>query len=394
MTTLIRRATAGLNPYLRPLSRLYSFRQYSTGPASSQDKRIKTSLAPRWHELVQKFKNTHRFETPGKTLRYFLALGIGSLSIASWLFNSLFEAASEHSNHEELNAIAQKQGVLWECIGRTRNETGGYIYHFRLRKEYDFDSHKLEENYDEDQSDLIVELRGDASMKKIEEIFPAGEPTEVSDILELAPQIRQDLGYGYRYDKSGIYLSFPDKEALEANFEKLRRFAFGNLEPLKICPSEGVADDLSFLKAYVDFDVLLSSDKEFVHDHFFHVIPTLHLMITESQYAYERDRVRKIVTKLYQRIILAEKEGSLKEHLPQTITAIAAAVDSIWAIRTIKDLQRIKMKTFKSEFPNILKDNPSSRNYWQKRFSNAFDCSIFKEVWRQMKEIEQLSNHD
>lgn len=58
--------------------------------------------------------------------------------------------------------------------------------------------------------------------------------------------------------------------------------------------TKGIADDMEFIEAYFAHDSLLSSGKEFFHDHVAHIIPTIHLMLNsgvDTNPTYEKERV-------------------------------------------------------------------------------------------------------
>jgi len=240
-----------------------------------------------------------------------------------------------------------------------------------------------------------------ALSKKIDEIFPAVEPILFHAHASYFHDF-EDLGYSYREDKSGIYINLPDKEVLEARFEK-RRELHPSLKPLKIFSSEGVADDLSYAEAYLKYDVLLSSGKEFVHDHFSHIMPTISLMFTPSEYSNnyfnffdERDRIRKIISKIICTIKTAEEvmkknelaSIKLKDELPKLKTALGAAVDILWNTSGFQSdyLRRITYDNFVARILDVLCFGRYGM-YAEKKFSRQ--VYPLDKLWDQVKTLEK-----
>ena len=70
---------------------------------------------------------------------------------------------------------------------------------------------------------------------------------------------------------------------------------------LDIISSEGIATDVQYIKAYLSHDVLLSSEKEFMHDQFAHVIPTIRLMFVKRVSGYQKlkAQISKLIDQTY-----------------------------------------------------------------------------------------------
>lgn len=85
------------------------------------------------------------------------------------------------------------------------------------------------------------------------------------------------LGYGCSVQEDGtILLALPTKTALIRGWENLQKnHPELDLSSLDIVSAPEVSEDISFVLAYFAHDALLSEGKEFVHDHFSHIIPTL-----------------------------------------------------------------------------------------------------------------------
>jgi len=282
---------------------------------------------------------------------------------------------AESKIQQEQFAIAQKQGEFWECVGRKPDLERGYIYHYELKDKYD---------------EKLNPLNREALTKKFDEIFPAVEPLPYNQVLAdlnyLMNSILMPQNFGYIFAQRNFQL--PDKEALESRLEQLYKER-PELKPLQILSSEGVADDFSFIEAYLKYDVLLSTGKEFIHDHLFHIIPRLFLMLTCPQYIYERDRLREIVSKVFYQITKAEevieKENltELKRQLPKIKTAVGAMVDVIWAIGDAESLKPLNYEFFVSSFLEIL-DSIHYRQFAQKKFGETVITPLLINTWDQI----------
>ena len=377
MHLLVNRTASRIAPYMHHLfpPSGVSSRPFSIGPDSPFGVKLPTSLGSNIS-----VKPTYKFENitnNGSNSSYWVHLAIASIVafLTSCLKTGKAEESSETAAAKEAAAIAEKHGELWECIGRTPDIFGGYIYHYKLRKEFD-----------------------EFSYEKIEQIFPALEPQTFRDILAIISMISQGrfkkLGYSTREDATGVYLDIPDKEALEGRFENLRKVHSG-LKPLKIFSSEGVADDLAFILAYLNYDVLLSSGKEFIHDHFAHILPTLNLMLSyPEEYAVERDRIRGIIAYFLSRIIIleqmSEKDGfnDLKNQLPKLKTALGIAVDTLSAIPLIGVLEDRKLETFADNLFDLIEET-RYREYWKKKFGEKFKSKAFAIHWERLANLEK-----
>jgi len=306
-------------------------------------------------------------------------------AIRKYCTDSKVTHIAESKIQQEQLALAQKHGELWECDGRVPDEERGYIYHYKIKKEYLLIPHN-KFTY----ATVFGDSRSEVQKKiylKYDEIFPAIEPIPYEDpmLTELPKMIPYSLGYYFHW--SGVF-QLPDKEALESRLEQLCKER-PDLKPLKILSSEDVADDLSFIEAYLKYDVLLSTGKEFVHDHFFHVISTIFMMLTYPQYFYERDRVREIVSKVLQQILKAEevieKENlnELKSQLPKIKTAVGSLVDLIWASWNVKALKEINYESFVQRFLAIL-DSRDNQQVTLKKFGEKVSTASLTKTWDQI----------
>lgn len=208
---------------------------------------------------------------------------------------------NELSLNEDLE---KKDAQMWKCIERFPNPTSeGYIYRFKLKDEFDIIT-MLKKIYSEGASFDSVNIynqRVIAAENKISEIFPAGEPTHQNfeivnnRINGINSKYFQQLGYRFFAMEEGIYLELPDLIALKNNLQK---FCIEKDFPeIDIFDSDGVANDEVFTLAYIIYDLLLSSQIEFVHDQTFHITSIINLMIMSGNYKnLKNDLVKMYLT--------------------------------------------------------------------------------------------------
>jgi len=211
----------------------------------------------------------------------------------------------------------------------------------------------------------------------------------------------KNLGYKSYADSEGIFLTLPDRKALLVQWDQLKQEK-PDIPDLDIVSSEAIADDLDFVEAFFTHDALLSSGKEFIHDHTAHVIPTLVLMINSNKNEnpdYKKDRFKlvKKVAENYRKLMIAKThldqkqklnndERLLKKELIKLEAALGAMVDSISSYSQYKNPQLLD--AFKSDFFKTIWNNPTFG--FAKRFDFKFsDTTKLAKLWEQIKEIEK-----
>lgn len=209
-----------------------------------------------------------------------------------------------HNTAEDKKAIEQKQSVLWECIGRTFDRDG-FIYHYRRR--------------------ALPQAQSVAEQK---ESFPATEGLNEESVSTLMNHHLDKFGYSYMLsDSFKICLNLPDRDFLQA---RLKEFYPEFTET--IVSSEGIADDLSFVKAFLKYFILLSDGKEFLHDHTAHAIVMLKTLIDDSvQLIKAMKNWRALISDVLQKVENADILKIDRELKKRIMTMIGAGVDSLWA---------------------------------------------------------------
>jgi hypothetical protein len=357
---------------------------------------------------------------------------VGLGGFASESFSSLkstitskFSSLIDWATGEKAAAIAQRQGKAWECLDRLPDEQG-YIYLFRLKNACDptLDPAKAQE------AERVFSER-------MVELYPAVEP-DLGRVLLLDPEmdvpqwlkrnnvdartqqqfidkltsdvqtmkIIQSLGFRYKSDATGHYLYLPDREALTARLIKLRE-KIPAAKVFNIVSSDGIATDSEFTKAYLaGYDALLSSGPEFIHDHFYHIIPALQLMLTDPQYTEHRLAAIEVIRHFYQRICIAQKviEEKLpalpedemeiiQEQLSKIETSFGIMVDIFWTINSAKDLVDITadLELFTTRDCTFV-DAWNQKDYGdfgRRKFGEKIDTLDLKIAWKLMADLEE-----
>lgn len=219
----------------------------------------------------------------------------------------------------EQQELTDRTAEIWDCISRRPNLNGdGFIYAFKVKAAFEPFS-----QYGKKTGKAFDALRA-----KNKEIYPAVEAPDFPyanciienlderELLEnglASEQFRKEaaqLGVGYSYDGEGkdmiVYL--PDREALLANWNELRK-QDPQLPQLTIATEEGIASDRDYAQAYFNSHVLLCSGKEFYHDSIVHVVPTLiQIKALKQEFSAERERVVAMLSKLQKTIEVLEQE--------------------------------------------------------------------------------------
>jgi hypothetical protein len=209
----------------------------------------------------------------------------------------------KESSFNEMNAIG------WNCVGREMAPQGGCLYEFRFNEE------------------------------KRRVLYHFSEPPiEPLPEDEFSFESFSRLSFlGYKKTDKTIYL--PDKEALLNAWSQL----FPERE-LKILDSNGPLSHIDFVKGYINHDVILSNQKEFVHDQIFHVVPTLNMMIdTYNQYKREK---RSIANSLTCRLKIYDTLPDCQEKQAVAL-AFGALVDQISSSYDIDSLKSDNLESRK-----------------------------------------------
>ncbi len=215
----------------------------------------------------------------------------------------------------EKGEIERKSGHMWECVGRRNG-----IYQFHMKPEYESD---------------------EAYIRKAQEIAPAVETngkyaremfdtSEVDEPLREAYQksglallsevgfrhktavmslVYEELGYGAAADDSGTLMWLPNTKELEGRWAKLQE-KNPKLADLRVLAAAGIATDEAFVLGHVTHNVLLSEDKEFIHDHTVHIVAQIELLASLAgkgiKFEQYKHSIAQGVFSLYKKILSME----------------------------------------------------------------------------------------
>ena len=308
----------------------------------------------------------------------------------------------------EKEAILKKTGIIWECIHRTPDKSGGYIYSFKLKDKFN----PCYDTPDDCKKTLAL-------FNKNKEIFPAIEPS-IQQILIYSDlnsnsetfdkeslfhfKFLKDLGYESFFKEDQFYFNVPDREALMARFKVLQE-KYKELSSLDIASSKSVSGDIEFTEAYLTHDVLLSDGIEFLHDHIIHLAPTILLKLSAlSDVTYKKNKFTLVtyLMKFYKSLlinhrVLAENKSEIplhelkvfKEDLKKVEATLGALVDSISSLPSFEMISEF----FLGKQPVInlqtLWENPLWKNYWNKRFGEEADTVNFEAILQKLSEREK-----
>ncbi len=266
---------------------------------------------------------------------------MGPIGLFSAYLNKL--APQSHKIASTAKPVGDKEqlkklsGAMWECVAIRAAEGGGYLRTYRANPDFFFKN-------------------GDAASFAYDKIFPAVEPT-LDMIPETFPQrqnpndpkssvahtsqalILKDLGFSFWYVdkyKNSCHIELPDREALLASWPKVQA-KYGIRNELSIVPGQGKEGNLAFVQALRDHLCLLSHDKEFVHDMFFHIIPAIvSCSSTPAQFqeylANRNNNIDEILTPLKEIIFLKSWYGDKVDSLPPRIQNLLPKIPALEAM--------------------------------------------------------------
>jgi hypothetical protein len=186
-----------------------------------------------------------------------------------------------------------KSGKMWDCIARQRVPKAGYLYTFQLKPEcrdpaqYEKKQKEIYPAIEAGHEKPLLFLLKRATQKKIKTLKEAlakeTRPTHQQTIQKSLTELELQLSYytlleavGYREGISSRTLILPDRETLLYLYHQYRiDHPESDLPELTIASSSGIASDLDFVQANIDFDGILSDGTEFMHDHVAHLLVLL-----------------------------------------------------------------------------------------------------------------------
>jgi len=193
----------------------------------------------------------------------------------------------------EIYETLHKSGQMWDCIARQRVPKAGYLYTFQLKPEcrdpaqYEKKQKEIYPAIEAGHEEPLLFLLKRATQKKIktlkEELGKETRETHQEKIQKSLTELELRLSHytmleavGYRECISSRTLILPDRETLLYLYDQYRMdHPESDLPELTITSSSGIASDLDFVQANIDFDGILSDGIEFMHDHVAHILVLL-----------------------------------------------------------------------------------------------------------------------
>lgn len=300
----------------------------------------------------------------------------------------------------EISEIVNKSNDIYECIGKSKGPDGGYIYEFTIKNNFvDFDipsdapemnteESPVEEDEEEGENYARADVLRDqdhareAGRKIINKQFPAVYPLG-STVIQLLPESQMEnqddrkefykkLGYKLEFKDNQLHFFLPDKESLTNSYNKLRETDKNRWPKISIADSEGIASDEDYISAILKHDSLLSKEKEFIHDQFFHIyvlLGNIYDSTTAEEYTTERDRLREVIVR--DKTLIEEHKAQLTENEFQLAMCILGSVADGFNARSFVFANNRRKEEDQKTFQNRLNE-PYKNDMWGNYFNSRF----------------------
>ena len=260
----------------------------------------------------------------------------------------------------EIEEIANRSGLLWEGIERRINLSGGYIYRLKLRDECDDVTPHAD-----------LEKRTEEAWRRYQ-LDPGEEPmgSYVDRVKKPLFKALEVLGYRYLASDQGVFMELPDQEAIEANWEEVRKERPELIE-LSLLGIEEEFGDLPFIDAFFTHHGFLSKRRLFIHDQVFHLMDILIYHLTETpEDRANLSTVKTVVAKLYRRIMIAkrvadndDKYASIRSNLNKFVKILGIIVDQHTGCKESKLVKAVQLDCVEVWMNGYLDGCQSSKLY-------------------------------
>jgi len=275
-----------------------------------------------------------------------------------------------------LQELEKKSGAIWECVEKKDDPlTGGDFYLYRIKP-----ACKSSKGYSE----------------QYHKIFPAIEMSEemLCDSLEMPlPKFYQALGYQFIKEDGDLCVQLPSVVSFNRRYEELRK-TNPNLPPFVIGEASGALNDRDFIAMYLEYDAVVSSDRELFHDQTVHVLQTLMYMYLEDGQAYRALKEKELADykDILEMIEIAKKQISDHEDLSDYAEKIVEGLYAALGVYIDSRFIRInhKIKTIDQMINEYFKD-PDWPAYFLKRFpekdetGNSLIMSLVSEIFETIR---------
>lgn len=178
-----------------------------------------------------------------------------------------------------------KDTPLWrECgfLEASINEVKGVARIFKL--DWDFDIWNSETSYAKMHEETIKSTGMSDELYRV--LFPA-LVTLKSD-MDFPNWWEAVLGYSFTIGPSGVYMTLPEPATVVKRWNKVLEDprAKNKYRELAIAETEGTSTIDEFIDLFMKYDVICSKTSEFVHDHQYHLLATIRVIMNSSAEAY------------------------------------------------------------------------------------------------------------
>lgn len=210
-------------------------------------------------------------------------------------------------------------------------------------------------------------------------------------------EILNEVGYRVIMDEDHhLHLELPDLEALHNGWKHVQRTHPDlQLPDLDVVESKGIADDLSYAQAYSDHDALLSSGKEFVHDHTTHLMTRISRMLEgKENYEAEKERMLSLINNVRDTIQEAQKReepgGILHREKEKLDFIVGFLTDEFFSfgenseIKHFVNPETVEL-TLRGEILGDMLDN-----YLENRFGPGNTFETIADLWKEVRRLVPL----
>lgn len=154
-----------------------------------------------------------------------------------------------------------------------------------------------------------------------------------------------ELGYSFEIDlrTNQSFFTIPSVELLQLRIEQFLERQ-GLIVDVPILRDPGILTDQSFVEAYLDYHIVVSTGREALHDHYAHVLPTVGLMIELKEvYFREKERIVECVRRQKEKIERDIAIHSIPPHDAELLwLGLSSVVDRVWNAKSLKDLEKVQ----------------------------------------------------
>ncbi len=234
-------------------------------------------------------------------------------------------------------------------------------------------------------------------LDKLNSIARLTEPEE--DLLDLSRSYRrsvtrfeycklmlQALGYAVEIKDKDLYLTLPDATAFNFRWENWRQKR-PQWPALHLISTEGVLDDQEFINAYLEKKLVLSSGKEFIHDHTVHIIGTILRMHDRLGRGLKCEIQQYNVQVEWRNNLIHFIETNLENKNHHIVALLKTFLSMYIDVTTAYDSDPYPNEIYSlRDLLSLFSGNPNWRSYMDSRYGDLDWRKIFSEIWDQLED--------